>query len=56
MNVLYLSRRLIAKPEFGAPMEMQIEKMWEWTGKSWGGLPDGTSIVDHRCGEETSLD
>ena len=46
-NVLYLSRGLVPEPEFEAPQELHIEKMWDWTGQSWGGLPDGTSIVDH---------
>jgi hypothetical protein len=46
-NVLYVSRGLIPKPEFDPAMELQIKKMWNWTGKNWGGLPDGTSIVDH---------
>jgi hypothetical protein len=46
-NVLYLSRGLIVAPEFEPPREMQISEMWKWTGQRWGGLPDGTSIVDH---------
>src|SRR5215831_11095728 len=45
-NVLYLSRGLVPEPEFDAPRELRIEKMWDWTGQSWGGLPDGTSITD----------
>ena len=47
MNVLYLSHGLIPPPEFEPAREMQISEIWKWTGKSWGGLPDGTSIVDH---------
>jgi hypothetical protein len=27
-------------------MELRIDELWHWTGKSWGGLADGTSIVD----------
>lgn len=46
-NVLYLSYGLAHETEFEPPMELRIEKMWGWTGQSWGGLPDGTSIVDH---------
>jgi hypothetical protein len=46
-NVLYASKGLVPRPEFEPPRELQIKEMWNWTGKSWGGLPDGTSIVDH---------
>ena len=46
-NVLYVVKGLIAKPEFEPAREMRIDEIWKWTGKSWGGLPDGTSIVDH---------
>jgi hypothetical protein len=46
-NVLYVSRGLVPKPDFEPARELHIDQMWHWTGKSWGGLPDGTSIVDH---------
>jgi len=46
-NVLYLSRGLVPEPAFEAPKELSIDNMWDWSGQSWGGLPDGTSIVDH---------
>jgi hypothetical protein len=46
-NLLYLSKGLVDPPEFGAPRELRISEIWHWTGQSWGGLPDGTSIVDH---------
>jgi hypothetical protein len=46
-NVLYISRGLMPEPDFEPPRELRIEDMWRWTGQSWGGLPDGTSIVDH---------
>jgi hypothetical protein len=46
-NVLYVSKGLVPRPDFEPPRELRIEEMWNWTGKSWGGLPDGTSIVDH---------
>ena len=45
-NVLYLSKGLAPEPEFEPARELHIDQMWHWTGKSWGGLPDGTSIVD----------
>lgn len=46
-NLLYVARGLLPEPEFGPPSELRVEYMWDWTGQSWGGLPDGTSIVDH---------
>ena len=52
-NVLYLSKGLIPQPEFEAARELRIDEMWHWTGKSWGGLPDGTSIVDHLHGRQS---
>jgi hypothetical protein len=45
-NVLYLSSGLIPEPEFESARELRIDEMWHWTGGDWGGLPDGTSIVD----------
>jgi len=45
-NVLYLSSGLVPEPEFEPARELRVEEMWRWTGKSWGGLPDGTSIVN----------
>ena len=44
-NVLYIIHVLVREPEFEPPRELRIEDMWLWTGQSWGGLPDGTSIV-----------
>jgi hypothetical protein len=46
-NVLYTSKGLVAKPEFEPAREIRIDELWKWTGKSWGGLPDGTSIAEH---------
>ena len=46
-NLLYLSKNLTGESEFGEPQRMPIKEIWNWTGQSWGGLPDGTSIVDH---------
>jgi hypothetical protein len=45
-NLLYHARGLVPPPEFEPARELRIDEMWHWTGKSWGGLPDGTSIVD----------
>jgi len=42
-----VSVRQVPAPEFEPVSELHIDKMWDWTGKSWGGLPDGTSILDH---------
>ena len=49
-NVLYVSRGLVPQPEFEPACELHIDRMWHWTGKGWGGLPDGTSIVDQLPG------
>jgi hypothetical protein len=46
-NVLYVSKGLTDKPEFEPAREMRFDEIWTWVGKSWGGLPDGTSIVEH---------
>jgi len=46
-NVLYAANNLIPTPEFEPARELHIDAMWHWTGQSWGGLPDGTSIGDH---------
>ena len=46
-NLLYVSRGLIEQPDFGPPQELRIDDIWHWSGQNWGGLPDGTSIVDH---------
>jgi hypothetical protein len=45
-NVLYVAKGLMPEPEFESAAELRISEMWHWTGKSWGGLPDGTSIGD----------
>lgn len=45
-NVLYLSDGVIPEPEFEPTRELRIDEMWHWTGNSWGGLPDGTSLAE----------
>ena len=52
-NVLYVSKGLIAQPDFEPAREMRIDEIWKWTGKSWGGLPDGTSIVERFGGGQS---
>ena len=47
VNLLYKARGLFGSADFGPAVELPIEELWNWTGASWGGLPDGTSIVDH---------
>ena len=44
-NVLYVSRGLVPAPAFDSARELHIDELWHWSGKIWGGLPDGTSIV-----------
>jgi hypothetical protein len=53
MNVLYVSNGLSPEPEFEPAKELHINELWNWTGKSWGGLPDGSSIVDHLRREQS---
>jgi hypothetical protein len=48
INVLYLSKGLVPEPEFEPPQELRVDDLWHWSGKPWGGLPDGSSIVDLR--------
>ena len=44
-NILYRTAGLVPEAEFDPPMEIPIVDLWRWTGQSWGGLPDGTSLV-----------
>ncbi|MBM4071722.1 MAG: hypothetical protein FJ271_22770 [Planctomycetes bacterium] len=44
-NLLYVSGGMVAEPEFRPPQELLSKEMWHWTGQSWGGLPDGTSLA-----------
>lgn len=46
-NILYTGGNLVAEANFGEPHRLSVTELWNWTGQSWGGLPDGTSIVDH---------
>lgn len=46
MNLLYIARDLVPEPEFEPPRELCINEMWQWSGQHWGGLPNGTSIID----------
>ena len=46
-NVLYRINNLVPEQDFGPPMRVAIAELWNWTGQSWGGLADATSIVDH---------
>ena len=55
-NLLYLSKRLTAEKQFGNSERIAIEGMWTWTGQQLGGLPDGTSIVDHVQSSNTNRD
>ena len=52
-NVLYLSKGFVRQSEFEEARELRIDEMWSWTGESWGGLPDGTSIMDHLRGPQS---
>jgi hypothetical protein len=45
-NVLYVSKGLTTRPEFEPPRDIRLDEMWTWTGKSRGGLADGTSMAE----------
>jgi hypothetical protein len=51
-NVLYLSKGLALQTEFEEARIIRIEEMWRWTGQDWGGLADGTSVVDRIHGRQ----
>jgi hypothetical protein len=55
-NVLYAARGLAPMPEFEPARELRITEMWHWTGKSWGGLPDGTSLAARRIAESQAAE
>ncbi len=44
-NLLY-QIRLGVESDFGPPQQLRIDEIWQWSGQSWGGLADGTSLVD----------
>ncbi len=54
-NVLYLYSGLIPEPEFEPAIELRLDELWHWTGKRWGGLSDGTSIVDRPVADPPDL-
>jgi hypothetical protein len=51
-NVLYLSKGFVKEQDFGEPMTLEIDTLWDWSGQPWGGMPDGRSIVDHLMDEQ----
>ena len=44
-NVLYVSKGLVEPNDYGEAIELNINKLWSWSGSSWGGQLDGTSIA-----------
>jgi hypothetical protein len=36
-NVLYHLKNLEQKPGFGDVREIEIKRLWDWPGNSWGG-------------------
>jgi hypothetical protein len=51
-NVLYVGNGLLPEPDFEPARELPINELWHWTGKSWGGLPDGTSLAERRLSDD----
>lgn len=45
MNILYVTKGLVQEPDFEPAREIAVVDLWTWTGQSWGGLPDSTSLV-----------
>ena len=45
-NILYTSKGLMGESDYGDPQEYSIDHLWKWSGASWGGLPDGTSLAN----------
>lgn len=50
-NVLYVSHGLVSPSEFEPTRELRLDEMWRWTGQSWGGLPNGSSIINGGRGD-----
>lgn len=46
MNILYITKGIVQEPDFEPAREIAVVDLWTWTGQSWGGLPDGTSLFD----------
>lgn len=44
-NLLYKAKGLVEESDFNPPERVSIDSLWKWSGASWGGLPDGTSIA-----------
>lgn len=55
-NVLYASMNLAAVPDFGQPEELQVRSMWNWSGATWGGLPNGRTIAETSSGVDRKSD
>lgn len=45
-NVLYQRRGLVPESQFDEAREIAIVDLWQWAGHAWGGLPDGTSLIE----------
>jgi len=54
INVLYQSKGLVPESEFEPPREIALVDLWVWTGQSWGGLADGTSLVGTHQASKTN--
>ena len=44
-NVLSVSSGLVGEVELESPQKIHIDNLWDWTGQTWGGLSDGTSLA-----------
>lgn len=46
INVLYVSHGLMPVPEFELAKEIPLAEIWRWSSQSWGGPPEGPSLVE----------
>ena len=49
-NIVYATRSLVPPSEFEPVRELRLDDLWRWSGQSWGGLLDRSSIVSGERG------
>lgn len=52
-NLLYELSGLVEPAEYGVEERVAIDQLWKWSGKSWGGLADGTSLAERKLEDES---
>ncbi|WP_459554711.1 hypothetical protein [Lacunimicrobium album] len=51
--MLYEQSGLVEAAEYGVEERVAIDQLWTWSGKSWGGLADGTSLAGRKLEDES---